>query len=323
MIIKKLFLLACFGALSANAMAATYPDKPVKMVIGFGVGSAIDNTMRMVGEHFLAKTGQPIIVEARPGAAGNIAAEYVAKAPADGYTLMSGSVGMMTINNLLYPDISYDAKKDFDPIMLISRQNLVLAVNGNIPVNTFEELVEYEKKNPGKLSYASFGPGTESHFLGVLVNKDSGTNMTHVPYKGSLPAVTDLLGGHVDVAYMPYGTVKAHQEAGKLKLLAVASDKRMDVAPDVPTFKELGYPNIEAYAWSGLVAPANLPKDRHDYLYKVFSDIMEIPAVKNKLIADGHEVKPNTTEEFNTMIEADRKRWKQAIEAANFSLKNN
>ncbi|MGX9936533.1 Bug family tripartite tricarboxylate transporter substrate binding protein [Advenella kashmirensis] len=319
---RKFLLLVCIAILSSSAMAKPYPDKPVKMIIGFGVGSAIDNTMRLIGEQFHAKTGQPIIVEARPGAAGNIAAEHVAKSPADGYTLMSGSVGMMTINNLIYPSVGYDAKKDFDPIMLISRQNLVLAINTKIPVNSFAELVEYDKKDPGKLSYASFGLGTESHFLGVLVNKDTGTTMTHVPYKGSLPAVTDLLGGHVDLAYMPYGTVKTHVEQGKLKLLAVASDKRMDVAPNLPTFKELGYPNLEAYAWSGLVAPAGLPQGVHDYLHNLFSEILAMPSVKDKLVADGHEVKPNTTDEFKSMIEADRKRWKQAIEAANFSLKN-
>ncbi len=319
----KLFgMLVCagLGLSSLNAWANPYPTKPVKIVIGFGTGSAIDNTMRLIGEKFQAMSGQPLIVEPHPGAAGNLAAEYLARSRPDGYTLLSGSVGMMTINNLIYPDPGYSAEKDFAPILRISRQHMVLAVNKNLPVNSFAEFIAYSKSRPGKVSYASFGAGTESHFLGVLVSEETGTKMVHVPYKGSLPAVTDLLGGHVDSAYMPFATVKAHVDAGRLKILGIASDKRTSFAPDVPTFRELGYPSLEAYAWSGLVAPVGTPAEVQSYLHNTFSKILTMPDIRDKLTSMGHEIEANTTDQFKQIIETDRQRWKKAIEVSGFTL---
>ncbi len=307
-------------AIATTTHAGTFPEQPVKIVLGFGAGSASDTTMRLVGEKFQKLTGQPLIVEPRPGAAGNLATGFVAKSKPDGYTVLMGSVGMLTINGLIYPASTFDVEKDLMPVVRISSQNLVLVVNGNSPAKNLADFINHAKENPEKLSYASYGAGSESHFLGVLFNDATGARLVHVPYKGSLPAITDLLGGHVTAAYMPYGTVKPYLNNGRLKALAVASSNRTPLAPDVPTFKELGYPALEAYAWSGLAVPAGTPESVRSMLHDTVSRILAMPDVKRKLEDNGHEIVAGTTAQFKQIIQQDRQRWAHAIKISNFSL---
>lgn len=303
---------------ACGAVAADYPQRPVKAVIGFGTGSGIDTTMRMLGEKFQAITGQPLVVEAHPGAGGNLASRYVARAEPDGYTIFPGSVGMLAINPLVYSDPGYDPIKDFDLILRTTRQHLVLAVDASLPAKNLQEFIDYVAKRPQGVTFGSFGAGSESHFLGELFAEAAKVKMVHAPYKGSLAAVTDLLGGHIDSVFTTYASVLPHVESGRLRVLAVASAKRPPLMSDIPTFAEQGFPQLEAYAWSGLVVPKGTPLEIREFLEKTFNEILTMPDIKQKLESMGHEVTANTTEEFTAFVEADRERWKRAVAVTGF-----
>src|SRR5438552_13835540 len=243
----------------SGASAQTYPTRPIRLVVPFPAGGTTDILAREVGQRLSMTLGQPVVIDNRPGAAGNIGADLVAKSAPDGYTLLMGTVGTHAINASLYAKMPYDHVKDFAPIILVAGVPNVLVVNPSLPVNSVQELIAYAKANPGKLNFASSGPGTSIHLSGELFKVMAGVQMTHVPYKGSAPALQDLLGGQVQLMFDNLPPSLPHIKAGKLRALAVTSVARSPALPDVPTIAESGLPGFEASSWFGILVPAGTP----------------------------------------------------------------
>ena len=267
--------------------AQTYPTKPIRIVVPFPAGGTTDVLARAAAQKLTESLGQPAVVDNRPGAGGNIGAELVAKSPPDGYTLLMGTVGTHAINPSLYPKMPYDHVKDFAPVILVAGVPNVLVINPALPVNSVQELIAYAKANPGKLNFASSGNGTSIHLSGELFKTMAGVQMTHVPYKGSAPALQDLVGGQVQLMFDNLPSSLALIKGGKLKALAVTSSARAAALPDVPTLAESGLPGFEASSWFGLLAPAGTPQP---IILKVNGDVakwLASPEAKEKLLAQG------------------------------------
>ncbi len=296
-----------------------YPAKPIRIVIGTPAGGGSELMARYVGQGFTQSWGQPVVVEPHPGASGNIAAELVAKAPADGYTLYV-PYGTHTVNPSLYPNVRYDPIKDFAPITLIARQYNALVVHPSIPARTVKELVALAKARPGQLTYASSGNGSPTHLGTELFKLTTKTDMLHIPYKGAAPARTDLFGGHVDVMFDVLRTALPYQEAGRMRILAVASPKRASIAPDLPTIDESGWKGIEIVTWHALLAPAGTPASIVSRLQGEVKRTLLAPALKEKLAKDGVDVAPCTPEELDAFLKADFDKWRKVIQAARIRL---
>ena len=253
---------AALAAFATLAHAQTpYPTKPIRIVVPFPAGGTTDILARAVAQRLTETLGQPVVVDNRPGAGGNIGAELVAKAAPDGYTLLMGTVGTHAINASLYAKMPYDHVRDFAPVILVAGVPNVLVINPALPVNSVQELIAYGKANPGKLNFASSGNGTSIHLSAELFKTMTGVQMAHVPYKGSAPALVDLMGGQVQLMFDNLPSALPQIKAGKLKALAVTSAQRSSALPDVPTVIESGLPGFEASSWFGLLAPAGTPKD--------------------------------------------------------------
>jgi tripartite-type tricarboxylate transporter receptor subunit TctC len=305
-------MLAAF-TLAAHAQAP-YPNRPVRIVVPFPAGGTTDILARAVAQKLTESTGQPVVVDNRPGAAGNIGAELVAKAPPDGYTLLMGTVGTHAINASLYPKMPYDHVKDFVPIILVAGVPNVLVINPSVPVNSVQELIAYAKANPGKLNFASSGSGTSIHLSGELFKTMTGVSMAHIPYKGSAPALVDLTGGQVQLMFDNLPSALALIKAGKLKALAVTSTQRASVLPDVPTVAESGLPGFEASSWFGLLAPAGTPKD---VIIKINGEVakwLATPEAKEKLASQGAIVAAGLTpDDFARHIAAETTKWSKVV----------
>ncbi|MBU2288048.1 MAG: tripartite tricarboxylate transporter substrate binding protein [Gammaproteobacteria bacterium] len=300
--------------------AEVFPDKPIRIVVASAAGGASDIVARLMADRLSQSLGQPVIVEAKPGANGNIAAELVARSPADGYTLMMGTIGVMAINPSMYSNVRFDPLKDFDPVArLVSFSNL-LVVNPALPVKSVKELVAYAKENPGRLRYGSPGAGGSPHMAMVVFGQMTGTDLVHVPYKGAAPALTDLMGGHIDFAFSDPLLTLPHVRAGKVRVLAVSGATRLASEPDVPTVAEAGVPGYAVSGWLGIVAPAGTPPDRIAKLNKAFNDALAIPEVNSKLVAQGSAVIPGTPQEFGTFINAEYTRWKKVVDQAKLKV---
>src|SRR5437660_1203037 len=250
------FVTGAIAAMLAVALPAahadTYPSKPIKLIVPFPAGGTTDVLARVVGQELTKSWGQQVIIDNRPGAGGNIGADAVAKSAPDGYTLVMGTVGTHGINVSLYKNMPYDAVKDFTPITQVASVPNLLTVNPQVPVKSVKELIDYAKANPDKLTFASSGNGTSIHLSGEMFKSMTGVQMRHVPYKGSAPAVTDLLGGHVDLMFDNMPSVIQHVKDGKLRGIAVTTAKRSPAAPDIPTIAESGVPGFEATSWFGI-----------------------------------------------------------------------
>jgi tripartite-type tricarboxylate transporter receptor subunit TctC len=293
------FFVAALVALATAASAQSFPSRAVTVVVPFPPGGGTDALARIMQPTLGTLWKQPIIVENKPGAAGAIGGDYVAQAKADGYTLLMSSTAGITAKNV----------DKFAPITLVSASPYVVAVNAKVPVGSIRELVDYARKNPGKLSFGSSGTGAASHLSAELFKSMASIEMLHVPYKGTGQAVTDLVGGQIDVMFSPAETVMQHVQAGRLKALAVTSAHRFAALPDLPTVAEAGVPGYEAIGWFGLFAPAATPKD---LVAKVSADANKVladPEVKQKMLAAGAEPSGNTPQQFGHFVRAEMAKW--------------
>jgi tripartite-type tricarboxylate transporter receptor subunit TctC len=297
------------------AHAQPYPNRPIKIVVPYAAGGAVDIVARTIGQPLSEALKQPVIVDNRPGASANIGMELVAKAAADGYTLLMASNGIAT-NMTLFPHLAFDGARDFAPVARIGYAPLVIVVPAASPAKSLKDLIAMAKAEPGKLTYASAGNGSSGHLAGELLKSTAKIDVLHVPYKGGSPAITDLLGERI--AFMPINPVEviSHIRAGRLRAIAVASDKRFLLLPDVPTVAEAGLPGYEASVWWGLVAPAKTPPEIVRQLNAETNKSLGDPAIANKLAELGVVVTPGTPDQFTAFIKSQTALWSGVIKSA-------
>jgi tripartite-type tricarboxylate transporter receptor subunit TctC len=312
---RFLALAASAAALPCVARAETYPSRPVHMIIGFPPGGATDIAARLIGQWLSDKLGQPFVIESRPGAAANIATEAVARAAPDGYTLLI-AVGTNTINPALYPNLNFDFIRDFAMVGGILRTPLVLEVNPSVPVHSVPELIAYAKANPGKLTIGSFGTGSISHIAGELFKMTTGTDMVHVPYRGSAPLVVDLLGGQVQVAFDNLPPSIEHIRAGRLRPLAVTTLERSPALPDLPTVADF-LPGFEASAWAAVAVPKATPRDIVAKLNAEINRGLADPKILARLADFGANAFVITPADLDKLVIEQTEKWGKVIRAAN------
>ena len=319
MLNRRHFTLSALALAALPAAAQTFPERPVKIIVPFAPGNTLDAAIRQVAEVFRADTGQQLLIENKPGGSGIIAAQTAMQAPADGYTLLLANTSMLTINPHTFTKLPYDAEKTFKPVTNFLGSAMVFAVNAqNVPANNVAEFVAWAKPQGGKVSFASFTAGNSSHFAGVILNQRAGIEMTHVPFNGTPPAVQNLVGGQVHGAFLPLLAVKPHVESGKVKVLAVTSPKRSALMPNVATFGEQGYPDLEIYIWAAIVAPTGTPDAAVAKLNAEFVKILRSQEIRDKWRAMDFETLPSTPEEFTKYAQADSKRWAEAVKISGF-----
>ena len=309
-----------FAATLAPAAANSYPEKPVTMVVPFPPGGSSDMVARVLSTKLATSLGQPFVIENQPGATGAIGAARVKRAPADGYTILVASIGVYATNPFLQKGLQYDPVKDFDLLTVAVRAPNVLVANPSVPVNNVAELIEYLKKNPDKVSFATSGAGSSDHLTAALFWQRTGTNGIHVPYKGGGPAIQDLIAGHSQVSFQNINSVLNHIRAGKLKALAVTGEKRASVLPDVPTLAEAGVKGVDVFSWQAVAAPKGLPKDVNDKLHGAIVKVLNDPEVRKNLTEQGFEVVGNSQEQFGTFLNQELARWKAVIETGKITL---
>jgi tripartite-type tricarboxylate transporter receptor subunit TctC len=309
-------LLAAALALAAAPLPAQtdYPSKPVRIIVPFGPGGAADTLPRLLAQHLSPMWGQPVVVENRTGAAGNIGMEQGAKAAPDGYTLTSAPVGNLAINPHLYSKLSFDVLKDFAPVVLVASVQNVLVVNPGVPANNLKELIAYAKSRPGKLTYGSGGVGTQAHIGGEIFEAMTDVHMVHVAYRGVGDSVRDLLGGQVDMIFAQIPAVKPHIDSGKLRALGVASPKRSAALPNVPTIDEAGgLTGFQAVSWYALVGPAGMPPAVTAKIQSDVAKVIQLPEVRERLQGLGAEPVGSTPAELSAAIKADYDRYGAVI----------
>jgi len=304
------FALATIAAL-ANAQA--WPAKPIKWIVPFAPGGTTDILARTVGEKLALALGQPVVIENKPGAGGGVGAEFTAKAAPDGYTIMGGTISTHAINASLYNKLPYDPVKDFVAITLIARVPNMLVVNPAIPAANVKELIALLKANPNKYSFASSGNGTSQHLSGELFKTMAGVEMQHIPYKGSPPALQDVVGGQVTMTFDNITTALPLAKAGKLRALAVTTAKRSAVAPDVPTLAESGLPGFEVGSWQGVFAPAGTPPEIVRRLNVEIVKALNLPDVREKLSGMGAEIVADSPEEFSALVKSEVVKWADVV----------
>ena len=317
---QRIFVLCLTLALTAvapgpKARADDFPSRSIRLMIGFPPGSAADITARLVGDAMSKTLGQQIIVEARPGAGSSIAAEFVARAPADGYTLFIGTLSNVT-NAAIQTNLRFDFVKDFTPVTPLTNLPLVLAVHPSLGVSNVNELIALAKSKPGELTYGSVGPGTVGHLAMELISKQTNIKLVHVPYPGSPPQVTDLVGGRLSMALGVASTIMPHVEAGRLKLLASCSGNRPQIALNVPTIAETLVPGFECSVWFGLMAPAGTPQPVIDKLAAAANAALKSDEVVSKLRPAGFEPRGGSPEAFAQFVAREHVKWSAAAEAA-------
>ncbi|RZI98973.1 MAG: tripartite tricarboxylate transporter substrate binding protein [Rubrivivax sp.] len=303
---RSLSLLAvALGLLSAAVPAiaqGSYPDKPVKVIVALPAGGGVDMIARVVGQKLQVATGQPFVVDNRAGASGRIGLPVVAKAPADGYTLMASPASFLTTNKAIFKEMPYDPQADFIPITKLANQAMVLVVRDKQKFATAGAVLAAAKASPGTLTYATSGDGSPQHLAALMFETRAQVRMTHIPYKGGALAINDLLGGQVDLLIAPLPEALPHIKAGKLTALALMSEKRSPLIADVPTMREAGIPNMVMQTWIGLLAPAKTPRPIIDQLNRQVHAILQNEEVKNQLLQAGMDVAPTTPEQFAQVI---------------------
>lgn len=300
-------------ALSQSA----YPNKPLRLVIPYAPGGATDQFARVVGDNLAKRLGQPVIVEAKPGAGGTIAAEHVARSPADGYTILVADIGPNAIAAGLYPKLAYDPVKDFEPISLAVRSPLMLVTNAELPFRTVDDIVKYAQANPGKLNYASSGNGNISHLAAELFAHQAGIKMQHVPYKGSQAGLLDTISGQVQMTIVTVASGLPHVNSGKLRAIAAAGGERSPLLPTMPTIKESGLPNYDVSSWGGFMVPAGTPRDITSRLNKEIVAILNQDDVRERLTTAGFTAAPSTQSEFGELVKSEVDKWKKAVKDTN------
>ena len=295
-------------AMTSGAAHAAYPDKPIRIVVPFAAGGPSDVLARALAQKLGSGIGQPVIADNKPGAGTNLAAELVARAPADGYTLFIMMVGTQAINEAMYPKLNYSTVRDFAPVTLLAASSLTLVAHPSVPAKNLRELVALAKANPGKYNFASSGSGTPLHLGGELLNNRAGIKLTHIPYKGAAPALNDVLGGQVELAMVGTPSVLAHIKSGKLNAIGVTSAQRTSLAPDVPTIAET-VPGYEVELVYAIVAPAGTPQDVVAKLNTEINKAMQDPEVRERLLGQGFEVRSSTPAELGTYIRNEIAKW--------------
>jgi len=326
MILKKNYFTALFigfitimVCVSQEVIAETFPSKPITIVVPTSPGGANDAMARIIAQGLSQKLGQSVIVENRAGANGSIASEFVARAPADGYVLMFGYIATHAINPALQK-LRYDPIKSFEPISLVATSPTLLVANNNLPVKNAKELVALLKSQPGKISYASSGKGTAPHLSGELFKLNTGTDMLHVPYKGSSPAILDTIGGTTQVMFPSLFTAYPQIKGNKLIALGIAGKKRSPVLPNVPTLAEQGIPNVEVDQWYAMFAPAGTPKPIIQLLNKELIAVLNEKSNETKIEEQGATVDTSTPEELADLVKKEVARWKKVVESAKITV---
>ncbi|MGZ5649223.1 MAG: Bug family tripartite tricarboxylate transporter substrate binding protein [Usitatibacter sp.] len=306
--------LICVPAVSVAQ--SPYPSKPIRFVVPYPAGGPLDTVARLLAQKVSESVKQPVIVDNKPGAGGNIGADIVAKSPADGYTILMGAVATHAINPALYASIPYDPVRDFAPVTQIASTPNVLVVNPSIPARNVREFIAYAKANPGKLNFGSGSTGSAGHLAGELFKTMAGVDMTHVPYKGASPAMQDLVGGRIQLMFDNLASSLGQVRAGKVRALAVTTAKRTTHAPELPTIAESGLPGFDISTWFGLFAPAATPREALDRLYAEFTRALAAPDVREKMIYLGAEPVGSKPEEFAAYIRAEAEKYARLVKAS-------
>jgi len=316
--IKRKMAALLFGyALLASPVAfANYPDRPITLIVPAAPGGAADTLSRIVGDTLSKELGQPVVVQNKPGAAAAIGMSELARSKNDGYTLGMVFAGPMAVNPNLYKTLRYDPDKDFDPISLVAISPLVISVNTSLGIKTLEDLVDYSKKNPDKITFGSAGIGSTQHLCMELFKVTADVNMMHVPYQGTSPATMDLLSGVIPVMCDNVISISPQFKTGKIAPLAVTTTERLDAFPDVPTVAESGYPSFQANGWYGMAAPAGVDPAIINRISKIVNQMIQSDAVRRELTAQGMIPASNTPEEFRAYIKADREKWADVVKRA-------
>ncbi|HUL93176.1 MAG TPA: tripartite tricarboxylate transporter substrate binding protein [Burkholderiales bacterium] len=306
-------VLCVLLAASAGAALAEFPERPVRLVVPQAAGSATDTVARLLAADMGGPLGQTVVVEDRPGGALTIGLDLVAKSAPDGYTIGMGPIGALAITRHMVAKLPYDIERDFQPIALVTRGHLLLAVSPSLPVNSVKELIEYAKKNPGKLMNASSSNGSPGHVGGELFKYMTGTDIVHVPYKGGAMAINDLIAGHVQVMFESLNSIAPHARSGKVKALAVSGPRRSPGFPNLPTIAEAGVPGYDASTWSGVIGPAGMPRPVVDKLNGAINKAIASPAFKARFGEIGDEPAGGTPEEFAETIRRDSAKWAEVV----------
>ena len=309
-------LLAAVATAASNAAAQLperYPDRPIRLVVPQAAGSATDNVSRTLAPELSKQLGQNVVVDNRPGGALTIGIDIVAKSAPDGYTLGQGPVGALAITRHMVAKLPYDIERDLQPVALVTTGYMLLAVSPKTPFHSVKELIEYAKKNPGKLSNASSSNGSPGHVSGELFKYMTGTDIVHVPYKGGAPAIADLIAGNVELMFESTNSIAPHVRAGRVRALAVTGLKRSISLPEVPTLVEAGVPGYEVNAWSGVIAPAGLPRPILDKLNKAINAAIVVPETQQRFEQLGSEGGGGTPEEFAELIRSDSAKWADVV----------
>jgi len=310
-------LLLC--ALALPVCAQSYPSKPIKVVVPYAPGGNMEH-WRGTLEKVSQAVGQPLVMENRPGAGGNIGSDYVAKSPGDGYTLLIGTIGTHAINASVYSKMPYDVIKDFTPVVFLATMTNVAVVNPETPVKSIPEFIEYAKSRQGKLNFGSPGNGSSAHLTGEMFKQVTGVAMQHVPYKGSAPALMDLIAGRIDIMFDNIPLPLSHIKAGKLRGLAVTSAQRSPALPELPTLAEAGVPGFDVSSWYGIYAPAGLPQDVLAKLNAAFNDALRTTEIRERLTTQGWTVTGGSPEKFAAHTRAEVERWARVVKAANVRI---
>jgi tripartite-type tricarboxylate transporter receptor subunit TctC len=302
--------------LSLGVQAQPYPAKPIRFVVPYPAGGPLDTVARLLGQKVSESTKQPVIVDNKPGAGGNIGADAVAKSPADGYTILMGAVATHAINPTLYSSIPYDAIKDFTPVTQVASTPNVLVVNPSVPAANVREFIAYAKANPGKLNFGSGSTGSAGHLAGELFKTMAGVDMTHVPYKGAAPAMSDLIGGQIQLMFDNLASSLAQMHAGKVRALAVTTATRSALAPELPTIAESGLPGFDISTWFGIFVPAGTPRDVVTRLHGEFTRALAMPDIREKMMSLGAEPVGSRPDEFAAYIRSEADKYARVIKAS-------
>jgi len=312
----RTMLVAAIAAFAGAAGAQTYPNKPIRIIVPFTAGGTSDILARALGPHISTAWGQPVIVENRTGANGNVGADFVAKSAPDGYTMLLSDVGALAINPSVYASMPFDPVRDFSPIVMVSYSPHVLAVHPSVPVNSVQELIAYAKANPGKMNFANSGTGGAPHLAGVEFAARTGVQWTYIPYKGGSAAVIDVIAGNANVLFNGMLATYPSVKGGRLKGLAVSSAQRVPSAPELPTVAESGLPGFVTGSYQGLLAAAGTPRDIVAKLNAEFTRILNTAEMKEMLAKQGTEVRAGTPEALGTFIAEEKTRWAKVVREA-------
>lgn len=310
---RKLLVALAAAALSTVAAAQAYPSKPIRIIVPYPPGGTSDILARAIGPGITAALGQPVIIENKPGSTGNVGADFVAKSPADGYTLLLGDIGSLAIGPSIFKDLPFDPVKDFAPVVMVAYSPHLLVVNPSVQAKDVKELVALAKAQPGKLNFAVSGIGGANHLAGVDFALRSGIKWAYIPYKGGSQALTDMTGGQGDVMFNGMLATYPMVKGGKLRAIAISSAKRFSAAPDIPTVAESGFPGFETGSFQGIVAPAGTPPDIVNKLHQTITKLLATPEMQERLVNAGAETRPGTPAEFGTFVRDEKARWAKVV----------